>query len=139
MKDAEPESGPANDRAHKYVIKGMPRSVPCSHFHTRAILLGGLHEGRRRCDKSKAKNAELASDTTRSGAPAFIWKPKTMDSASERCTNRPRVLPLHCSDHEEVFRLRISARHVCTVQYGVRHVLRCSTVQYIHALLRFGV
>jgi hypothetical protein len=33
------------------------------HFHTRAILIGRQYEGGRRCDKSKAKNADRASDT----------------------------------------------------------------------------
>jgi hypothetical protein len=70
-KNAERASGTANDRTHKYATNGMPRSVPCSRFHTRAIVLGSLQEGGRRCDRSKAKNADRASDTAHSGPPAF--------------------------------------------------------------------
>jgi hypothetical protein len=69
------------------------------HFHTRAIVLGRPQEGGRRCDKSKANNADRASDTAHSGAPAFSWKPKTTESASERCST---YMPRQASECEHL-------------------------------------
>jgi hypothetical protein len=102
-KNAERASGTANDRTHEYATKGMPRSVPCSHFHTKAILLGRPQEGGRHCGKSKAKKAERVSYTALSGALALSWKPKTTESASERWST---YMPCRASESEHLLVVR---------------------------------
>jgi hypothetical protein len=121
-KNAMRASRTANDGTHEYATKGMPRSVPCSHFHTRAIVLGRPQEGGRRCDKSKAKNADRASGTAHSGAPAFSWKPKTTESASERFS---AYSPRQASESEYLLVVRaVKWEHPRTVLKSYLHIYK---------------